>query len=114
MSESDMSSWTKHRHLLVVDGKGYVWRAFTDGTWSMAPTNPDNSPIPQPITYYAAINEPVLDEVEYLIREVRFRPVTVDELVTALTTHAPTCTCDRCRVLRPTLGHHWRPERVSS
>jgi hypothetical protein len=40
-------------HRLAVDAKGYVWRAYTDEEfWSMAPVNPDNSPIPQPVTYY--------------------------------------------------------------
>jgi len=34
------------------DADGYWWRVFDDGTWSMCPTNPDNSPIPQPVTFY--------------------------------------------------------------
>ena len=37
---------------LAVDADGFCWRVFEDGTWSMARTNPDNSPIPQPVTYY--------------------------------------------------------------
>jgi YD repeat-containing protein len=37
---------------LAVDAKGYVWRVYDDGHWSMAPSNPDNSPVPEPITYY--------------------------------------------------------------
>ena len=43
-------------HLIAVDAKGYVWRAYAEGVfWSMAPTNSDNSPIPEPITYYAPV-----------------------------------------------------------
>lgn len=50
---ADLSSWMKSPHRIAVDGKGYVWRAYTnEDFWSMAPTNPDNSPIPQPVTYY--------------------------------------------------------------
>lgn len=39
---------------LAVDANGYVWRIFADGTWSMAPNNPDNEPVPEPITFYDA------------------------------------------------------------
>lgn len=57
MAESaDLSGWTKEPHKIAVDGKGYVWRMYTSGalnnTRSMAPVNSDNSPIPEPITYY--------------------------------------------------------------
>lgn len=37
---------------VAVDADGYWWRVFDDGTWSMCPTNPDNTPIPEPVTYY--------------------------------------------------------------
>lgn len=37
---------------LAVDANGFCWRVFADGTWSMARINPDNSPVPQPVTYY--------------------------------------------------------------
>lgn len=37
---------------LAVDAEGYVWWHLEEGHWSMARTNPDNSPIPQPVTYY--------------------------------------------------------------
>lgn len=40
--------------LLAVDAHGYVWRVYRDG-WSMAPQNPDNNPVPQPVTYYYAL-----------------------------------------------------------
>lgn len=43
---------------LAVDGRGFVWRVYNDGHWSMAPSNPDNSPIPEPITYYEEIEPP--------------------------------------------------------
>lgn len=37
----------------AVDAKGYVWRVWDDvDHWSMAPTNPDNSPVPQPVTWF--------------------------------------------------------------
>jgi hypothetical protein len=53
---ADMSGWMETPHLIAVDAKGYVWRAYyDDGTWSMAPVNPDNSPIPEPVTYYAPV-----------------------------------------------------------
>jgi hypothetical protein len=41
-----------------VDGNGYVWRVYPPGThgdegyFSMCPVNPDNRPVPEPITYY--------------------------------------------------------------
>ncbi len=41
---------------LAVDAKGYVWRVFEDA-WSMAPSNPDNSPIPEPVRYYVPQEE---------------------------------------------------------
>ena len=54
----DLSSWMDTPHRIAVDAKGYVWRAYTDKEfWSMAPTNPDNSPIPEPITYYVPERE---------------------------------------------------------
>jgi len=33
--------------------KGFGWRVWNDEDyWSMVPTNPDNSPIPQPVTWF--------------------------------------------------------------
>lgn len=50
---ADLSGWLKTPHKICVDGKGYVWRAYTDEDyWSMAPVNPDNSPVPHPRTFY--------------------------------------------------------------
>lgn len=37
---------------IAVDADGYCWRVFDDGTWSMCPTNPDNSPVPTPVTFF--------------------------------------------------------------
>jgi hypothetical protein len=41
---------------LAVDAEGYCWRVFPDGTWSMARINPDNSPIPQPVTHFEPLD----------------------------------------------------------
>jgi hypothetical protein len=40
---------------IAVDAEGFYWRDFSDGSppmWSMCPTNPDNSPIAEPVTFY--------------------------------------------------------------
>jgi len=41
---------------LVVDADGYVWWRYGDA-YSMVRTNPDNSPIPFPVTVYKAVAE---------------------------------------------------------
>lgn len=46
-----------HPPLLAVDANGYCWRAYADDYWSMCPVNPDNSPIPRPVTYYVPVTE---------------------------------------------------------
>ena len=51
---------------IAVDGKGFYWRCVSDEMWSMCPTNPDNSPTPEPITYYVPESE--LTEVRSLMR----------------------------------------------
>jgi hypothetical protein len=38
--------------ILVQDAEGYVWWLNEDGGYSMVRTNPDNSPIPFPVTVY--------------------------------------------------------------
>lgn len=53
-SAADASRVVEVPPLLAVDAKGFVWRCY-DEHWSMAPSNPDNSPVPEPITYYAPI-----------------------------------------------------------
>lgn len=57
---------------LAVDANGYVWRVHGDH-WSMARTNPDNSPVPHPVTYYVPIQE---------ASEVSAQVVTSTEVVT--------------------------------
>jgi uncharacterized small protein (DUF1192 family) len=51
--------------LLAVDARGYVWRVYEEH-WSMAPSNPDNEPIPQPVTYYAPVEGLAGPELEML------------------------------------------------
>lgn len=41
---------------LAIDANGYAWRVCGEH-WSMARINPDNSPVPHPVTYYAPIQE---------------------------------------------------------
>lgn len=49
---------------IAVDAKGYGWRVWNDQEmWSMVPTNPDNSPIPQPVKWFVPFPESVLDAV---------------------------------------------------
>ena len=44
-----------------IDANGYGWRAWDDLTlddkpvYSMVPQNPDNSPIPEPVTWYIPV-----------------------------------------------------------
>ncbi len=41
---------------LAVDADGFVWRVWYDEEhWSMAPSNPDNKPVPGPMTYYMPV-----------------------------------------------------------
>jgi hypothetical protein len=38
---------------IAIDAQGYGWRVWDgEDSWSMVPTNPDNSPIPEPVTWY--------------------------------------------------------------
>ncbi len=38
---------------IAVDAQGYGWRVWDgEDNWSMVPVNPDNTPIPQPVTYF--------------------------------------------------------------
>lgn len=37
---------------IAVDAAGFYWRVVSDEMWSMCLTNPDNSPIPEPVTFY--------------------------------------------------------------
>jgi hypothetical protein len=43
---------------IAVDANGYGWRVWDDQEhWSMVPTNPDNSPIPQPVTWFVQLRK---------------------------------------------------------
>jgi hypothetical protein len=50
-----------HPPRLAVDANGYVWRVY-DEFWSMCPVNPDNSPVPEPVTFYEPVGVPVAEE----------------------------------------------------
>lgn len=46
---------------IAVDAKGYGWRVWNGSDfWSMVPTNPDNSPIPRPVTWFVPENATAL------------------------------------------------------
>lgn len=41
---------------VAIDANGNWWRVWgEDPAWSMVPTNPDNSPIPQPVKFYRLV-----------------------------------------------------------
>jgi hypothetical protein len=43
---------------IAVDAKGCGWRVWEDQDhWSMVPTNPDNSPIPEPVTWFVPVEQ---------------------------------------------------------
>lgn len=86
---------TQDHRPLAVDADGYVWRINDDGSHSMARTNPDNSPTPEPLTVYVptASGEPTArhtitttvtttydrDDAGQVFREVVYTVQTVDE-----------------------------------
>ena len=52
---------------IAIDAHGYGWRVWDDEDhWSMVPQNPDNSPIPQPVTWFV----PAADDRQTQIRAV--------------------------------------------
>lgn len=63
---------------IAVDAKGYGWRVWNGSDyWSMVPTNPDNSPIPQPVTWF--VPEAEVERLRGLLPEVeRLRALLVD------------------------------------
>jgi hypothetical protein len=83
---ADLSAWTKIPSVrIAVDAKGYVWRVYGKdagvlaGYWSMAPVNPDNSPVPQPVVYYvpeerALKAEATLEVLAKALRGALFEP----------------------------------------
>lgn len=68
-AEERVGKTANHPGRLAVDAKGFVWRVY--GThWSMAPSNPDNFPVPYPVTFYEPVEtlwntpgDPVADVV---------------------------------------------------
>lgn len=52
-----------HPPLLAVDGDGIVWRVFEEDDdeiyWSMCPVTDGSDPSPEPITYYAPIDDTI-------------------------------------------------------
>jgi len=77
---------------VAFDAQGYGWRVFdgddgvTEPTWSMVPVNPDNSPIPQPCTFFvpddllrAALNENDQEKQMLMAELDALRPI-VDDL----------------------------------
>jgi len=47
--------------VVAIDADGYWWRVYEGEFWSMVPTNPDNTPIPVPVTLYRLV---LITEVE--------------------------------------------------
>jgi hypothetical protein len=43
---------------IAIDGNGFGWRVWDDSEmWSMVPQNPDNSPIPLPVTWFVRVED---------------------------------------------------------
>lgn len=52
MAETDSQPFTIPDRI-AIDAKGYGWRVWEgEDHWSMVPTNPDNSPIPEPVAWF--------------------------------------------------------------
>lgn len=48
---------------IAIDAHGFGWRVWdsdgdNDEMWSMVPQNPDNTPIPQPVTWFVPASPP--------------------------------------------------------
>lgn len=55
---------------IAIDANGFGWRVWNDAEhWSMVPTNPDNSPIPQPVTWFVNAATRPLAEIERRLQE---------------------------------------------
>jgi hypothetical protein len=62
---------------IAIDAHGYGWRVWDDQeTWSMVPQNPDNEPIPEPLTWFVR-GDSASPEVERL-RDALQRIADVD------------------------------------
>lgn len=49
-----------HPPKMAVDADGYCWRVYPTH-WSMCPVNPDNEPVPDPVTFY--VPEPEIESL---------------------------------------------------
>lgn len=85
---------------IAIDAKGFGWRVWDHSDyWSMVPQNPDNSPVPEPLTWFVR-QEPI--PMRLTCPECGALHVDVGEFATKLHhTHA----CQRC-------GMVWRPAIV--
>lgn len=67
---------------IAVDAQGFGWRVwdYVDH-WSMVPTNPDNEPIPEPLTWFVRLPDPefVASVVERLDMLTMGEPSTISE-----------------------------------
>lgn len=96
---------------IAVDAKGYCWRTWHDNDhWSMCPVNPDNSPIPHPVTWFIpqaevdrlraelALKDEVLNEIRALANEWRRRAAhfgrAADKIWTASAMSLDNCAYD--------------------
>ena len=76
---------------IAIDAHGYGWRVWDDKDyWSMVPTNPDNSPIPQPVTWFVVADLLPAEKMALTIASAQVRrgdavpPNTATMLVMAL------------------------------
>lgn len=77
---------------IAIDALGYGWRAWDDDPLfvSMVPQNPDNSPIPQPLTWFVRVPEREHELTEGCwcepeVEHVEARPPITDEWEFVLT-----------------------------
>ena len=58
--DGELSTFTesqlKNLPIVGIDANGYWWRVWPENPyWSMVPVNPDNSPIPTPVTFFRLV-----------------------------------------------------------
>lgn len=49
---------------VMIDADGYWWRSWSSGLTSMAPTNPDNSPIPRPTRHFRLVPVELIADIK--------------------------------------------------
>lgn len=55
---------------IAIDAEGFGWRVWDDADhWSMVPTNPDNEPIPHPVTWFVNASTRPMAEIERRLQE---------------------------------------------